>query len=371
LTIYIISYNKREVTSPQLSKRLNDKFKDFKGARVEVAQAGVAGPPSSPFSVHIQTDDRQAAQKLAKDMNEFLLRTELKRPSGKVAKIKATSVSDPSIYYRQGGKQFTEVTAEFVDDDTTTLVTLAQDAVKKEYTPAKLAEFGLPKDALKFDIGQEQENQDSFKTLALAFPILLFVIYILLSIQFRSMAQPLLIFMAIPFSLFGITFGLYITHNAFSFFAMLGFFALIGLSIKNTILLTDYANQLRRTGLSAVDSAVGALEERFRPLIATSFTAVCSLIPLALSSPFWQGLTVVLIFGLLSSTFMVITVFPYYYLGAEFLRLRISRKAGLIWLGLTIALSFAVKPSLAIVWAIVAALIVKGYGKFWRKRRSG
>ena len=126
--------------------------------------------------------------------------------------------------------------------------------------------------------------------------------------------------MAIPFSLFGITLGLYLTENPMSFFAMLGFFALIGLSIKNTILLADYANQSRKRGMNPVDAAHEALAERFRPLIATSLTAVVSLIPLAISSPFWEGLAVVLIFGLLSSTFLVITVFPYYYLGGEFLR---------------------------------------------------
>ena len=115
-------------------------------------------------------------------------------------------------------------------------------------------------------------------------------------------------------------FGLDITHNAISFFTMLGFFALIGLSIKNTILVTDYANQAKRAGMGTIDATVAALEERFRPLFATSMTAVVSLIPLALSSPFWQGLAVVLIFGLLSSTLLVITVFPYYYLGGEWLR---------------------------------------------------
>jgi multidrug efflux pump subunit AcrB len=129
-----------------------------------------------------------------------------------------------------------------------------------------------------------------------------------------------LIFMAIPFSLFGITLGLWLTDNAFSFFAMLGFFALIGLSIKNTILLTDYANQSRRAGMNPVVAAHEALAERFRPLVATSLTAIVSIIPLALTSPFWQGLAVVLMFGLLSSTLMVVTVFPYYYLAGEFLR---------------------------------------------------
>jgi multidrug efflux pump subunit AcrB len=196
----------------------------------------------------------------------------------------------------------------------------------------------LASDAINFDLGQEQENQDSFQALALAFPLLLLAIYLLLAIQFRSLLQPLLIFMAIPFSLFGITLGLYLSDNAFSFFAMLGFFALVGLSLKNTILLTDYANQLRRSGSSAVDAAVGALHERFRPLIATSLTAVVSLVPLALTSPFWEGLAIVLIAGLLSSTFLVVTVFPYYYLGAEFLRLKISRKKALLGLGVIAAI---------------------------------
>lgn len=129
--------------------------------------------------------------------------------------------------------------------------------------------------------------------------------------------------------------GLYLTNNPISFFAMLGFFALIGLSIKNTILLTDFANQSRRSGLGPIDSAVAALEERFRPLFATSATAVVALIPLAISSPFWQGLAVVLIFGLLSSTLLVVTVFPYYYLGAEYLRLHISARHFFLWLLIT------------------------------------
>jgi multidrug efflux pump subunit AcrB len=197
------------------------------------------------------------------------------------------------------------------------------------------------------------------------------VIYLLLAVEFRSLLQPLLIFMAIPFSLFGVTLGLYLTHNAFSFFAMLGFFALIGLSLKNTILLTDYANQAKRAGMGEVDSAVEALGERFRPLIATSLTAVVSLIPLAITSPFWQGLAVVLIFGLLSSTLLVILVFPYYYLGGEFLRRHISRKSFFVWLIPTLLVAFALGkvsgglvPLTFLVSIIVAIVLAQ-----MRKRR--
>ncbi len=358
MIVTILPYQDRDIRSPEIVTQLKEAFTNFEGARVVVNQLDV-GPPAGAFNVRIETDgDRAAALRLAADVNNYLRNRELTRPSGEKAKIINTAIADPDIYNREQGKSYIEVTANFDANDTTTLVALAQSAINKEFTPEKVASYGLPKDAITFNLGQEEENQDSFKTLALAFPILLVVIYFLLALQFRSLLQPLVIFMAIPFSLFGITLGLYMTDNAFSFFAMLGFFALIGLSIKNTILLTDYANQLRRSGMSAVDSAVGALEERFRPLIATSFTAVVSLLPLALSSPFWEGLSVVLICGLLSSTFLVITVFPYYYLGSEFLRLTISRRAALTWLGLSIVGIVALAMSGNGKFALLAPIVV-------------
>ncbi len=319
MRVDIISYSDRHITSPEIVAQLNKRLQDFKGAQVTVGQVDV-GPPASPFTVQIQSENRQAAYKLANDVAAYLGTATLKRTSGKVAHTTSVSVSNESQYIRTSGKQIVQVTANFDGNDTSTLLTLAQTAVKKEFPASRVASYGLSPQALTFNLGQESENQSSFKTLALAFPVLLAVIYVLLAFQFRSFLQPLLIFMALPFSLFGIALGLRLSNNPISFFAMLGFFALIGLSIKNTILLTDYANQSRRAGMDAVDAAHAALAERFRPLIATSLTAVVSLIPLAVTSPFWQGLAVVLIFGLLSSTFLVVTVFPYYYLGGEMLR---------------------------------------------------
>lgn len=323
LRVDIIPYEERDVRSPQLQQQLQVAFDSFQAAKVEVGQLDV-GPPTSGFTVRIVTSDRDKAFGLAQDVRRFLQDVTLTRPSGETAKLKDVTVSDPATYSRADNESYVSVTAGFEDSDTTTLVTLAQNAINEEFDAQRLSSYGLSADALRYDLGQEQENQDSFKSLAIAFPILLVAIFILLAVQFRSLLQPLLIFMAIPFSLFGITLGLFLTDNAFSFFAMLGFFALVGLSLKNTILLTDYANQLRRSGEGAVDAAIGALHERFRPLIATSLTAVVSLVPLALTSPFWEGLSVVLIGGLLSSTFLVVTVFPYYYLGAEFLRIKVG-----------------------------------------------
>ncbi len=374
MAINLIPYKQRDSQSPELRDQLNTAFEGFKGAQVDIIQKDV-GPPPSDFAVQIQSADRDSAYRLAKDLDAYLLKTELKRPSGQTAGVKEVALSDPGTYSRADGKLYISVTANFDATDTTTLVGLAKTAIQRHFTADRLASYGLSKDSLRYDIGQEQDNQDSFKTLALAFPILLLVIYLLLALQFRSLLQPLLIFIAIPFSLFGITLGLYLTDNAFSFFAMLGFFALIGLSLKNTILLTDYANQLRRTGASAVDAAIGALHERFRPLIATSLTAVVSLVPLAIMSPFWEGLAVVLIAGLLSSTFLVVTVFPYYYLGAEFVRLRVSRATVLSWMvvtiGLVVGLTMLDAPAKIIalmpVLTLAASII---YGRLRRPRIS-
>lgn len=367
LTADITEYNKRDIKSPEIVDQLNKEFQNFDGAVAKAGQVS-AGPPASAFTARVDSSqNREASIKLANDIATYLKTTELKRTDGTVAKLDSVSAGNASIYNRKDGKQYVEVTASFIDSDTTTLVTITQEAVEKEFTKSKVASYGIKEDALTFDFGQESENQDSFKTLAIAFPALLLVIYFLLAIQFKSLLQPLLIFMAIPFSLFGITLGLYLTENAFSFFAMLGFFALIGLSIKNTILLTDYANQQRRAGMGAVDAAHEALAERFRPLIATSLTAVFSLIPLAITSPFWEGLAVVLIGGLLSSTFLVITVFPYYYLGAEFLRNRVSRRTALLWIALSVALIFALtkaNPMSAIAGPLLAAAIIVAFKRF-------
>ncbi len=373
--IDLTPYTERGPTGKELAAKIE---KQLKAELPDVATMAIqldVGPPVAAFNVQIQTENREAGFKLANDVATYMKSAELTRVSGQKAHFNNVTVGTESTITRSKAKQVIQVNSGFDADDTTTLVTLAQDAVKKEFPENKVASYGLDKAALGFDLGQEAENQESFKGLVLAFPIVLLVIFVLLAIEFRSLLQPLLIFMAIPFSLFGVTLGLFVTDNAFSFFCAMGFFALIGLSIKNTILVVDYANQSRRAGLGPIDAATAALEERFRPLIATSLTAVFSLIPLALSSPFWQGLAVVLIGGLLSSTFLVVTVFPYYYLGGEYLRSHVSRRSALLWLGSIVVVAIALgkiaasaalplTALFALLWPIVHHFVHK-------KRRAG
>ena len=301
---------------------------EIEGANLTVAQVD-AGPPKDnlPFKVQISARNRQTANEAAQKLIQFMQTHNFVRSNGEsVAITEVEYDGQRPILVRANGDEVVQVSAGFSDSDTSALVGLAENEVKEFINnPANTA--GLQSSDYRFDFGNESSNQESFKTVLIAFPILLVVMYILLAIQFRSVVQPLLIFLAIPFSFFGVGIGLYITSNPISFFVMVGFFALIGISVNNTILLTDFANQRRKEGDGPRQAIASALNSRVRPLLTTSLTAVVALIPLALSNPFWESLAVTLIFGVISSVFLVIVAFPYYYLLFEGSRVR----AGKFW----------------------------------------
>ena len=319
--VQLLSYKERSTKSPQLVADLQMAYGGFAGATVKVNQVD-AGPPKDdyPFAVRIFEDDTPKATLLANNIKAYLQGHTVKRLNGQSATIVRTELSNSSSLRRDQGRRYIEVRAGFDATDVSALVDPAKNLVQDKYTDARLQPFGIGKSALSFDFGNESNNQDSFKSMLLAFPILLGVMFVLLLYQFRSFLQPLLIFMAIPFSFFGVAAGLFYTDNPLSFFVLVGFFALIGIAVNNTILLTDFANQARDSGANRYDAMAQAIEARFRPLVTTSLTSVVALIPLALSDPFWQSLSVTLIFGLLSSTLLVIISFPYLYLIVEWVR---------------------------------------------------
>ena len=335
--IELISFKKRDTKSPDMVRQLNTAFADFTPAKVKVGQQD-AGPPKDdlPFRAQIYSEDAASANRLAGDIKKFLDGRSISRTtnntSAKIVRVDLAGAQD--LVIRINSKEFIEVRAGFDADDTSALVSATQKVVENEFDSTKLATYGLSRDSLKFDFGNESNNQKSFKTMLIAFPILLVVMYIMLAFQFKSLLQPMLIFMAIPFSFLGVAAGLHYTDNPLSFFVMIGFFALIGIAVNNTILLTDYANQARNEGHGHFESMALAVKARFRPLITTSLTSVVALIPLALSDPFWESLAFTLIFGLLSSTLLVIVTFPYYYLAAEYLRVHFRRVHGIAWIAM-------------------------------------
>lgn len=321
-TIDLVRFQDRNVTSVQLVEKLQKELEGFDGAAVEIGQLD-AGPPEDalPFRVQLTSEDRQKALTLAEDIRSFLQGREVERANGRKARVTSTEIAMPSQIVRIDGNQTVEVQAGFDADDTSALVVAAQDEVERAFDAERVRNYGLEPDALDFDFGAESGNQESFTSMLYAFPVLLLAMYLLMALQFRSMLQPLLIFIAVPYSFFGVAVGLYLTDNPLSFFVMIGFFALIGIVVNNTILLTDFANQAVDAGSGRIDAIAEALRARIRPLLATSLTTVVALTPLALNDPFWESISFTLIFGVLSSTFLVLIAFPYLYLAGEVMRL--------------------------------------------------
>lgn len=327
-SITLTSYEKRDVTAGALVSRLESGLSSLPGTKVVVSQVS-AGPPKDryPFRVQIPSDNPEQANAVAAKLAKFLNDRTIKRQNGTTARVEEVQFTGEKVAItRTDGQRIVEVSAAFDADDTSALVQAAESDVKKNFLSDSSNLNGIAKDKIMFDFGNESNNQESFKSVLIAMPLLVLAMYLLLALQFKSLMQPLLILIAVPFSFFGVAVALLLTNNPFSFFVMVAFFALIGISVNNTILLTDYANQGRRAGLSPRQAMAAAVQERIRPLLTTSTTSILALTPLALTDPFWESLAVTLIGGLAASTILVVMSFPYYYLTVEAVRSRLSQR---------------------------------------------
>lgn len=321
--IDLTPFGDRDTTAPEFVDQLRVALADFDGGRLTIGQIE-NGPPVEdfPFAVQITATDTNVAEAeaLAVELRDALIGVDLDKTSGEAAEVTDALISTQGQVFRTNSERQIEVRAAFSNDDLTNNLNAAEDLINELFPAADLTNRGLSEDAIAFDFGQESDNQDDFAGLVTAFIIALLLVVGLLVLQFRSIVQPLLIVLAIPFSLFGVFSALSLTDNPISFFVFVGLIALVGVVVNNTILLIDAANQGRRAGLRPGEAIGQAVTRRFRPLVATTLTTVVGLLPLALSDPFWEALSFTLIGGLLSSTFLVLLTFPVFYLAVEKVR---------------------------------------------------
>jgi multidrug efflux pump subunit AcrB len=324
--VELTPFDDRDTTAPTYVERLEERLDEIPGIRASATPLE-QGPPVEeyPFAAQITVDDGSVAtgEALADELRGELVGAELDKASGEPTTIVDAIVSTEGQIYRVGGERQLEVRAQFSSDDLTNNLEATETLVNDLFDEEELARRGLPADAISFDYGQESDNQDDFASLGRALVVALVLMLLLLVFQFRSVVQPLLVFLAIPFSFFGVFAALGLTDNPISFFVGVGFIALIGVVVNNTILLVDAANQARRRGLRPGLAIAEAVERRFRPLIATTITTVVGLLPLALSDPFWEALGFTLIGGLISSSLLVLFAFPVCYLAIEKIRTRL------------------------------------------------
>jgi multidrug efflux pump subunit AcrB len=163
--------------------------------------------------------------------------------------------------------------------------------------------------------GEAEAASRSFAGLSNAILVAIFGILAVLILEFRSFRATLVVAGVIPLGIFGGIMSLLFSGYTLSFTAVIGFVALIGIEIKNSILLVDFTNQLRKAGTPLMEAIEQAGEIRFLPVLLTSATAIGGLMPLALGgSGLYSPLAWVIIGGLLSSTFLSRLVTPAMYL---------------------------------------------------------
>ena len=155
------------------------------------------------------------------------------------------------------------------------------------------------------------------KKLSIIVPVALALIFLMLFLSLESVRSAALIFINVPLALIGGIFGLFIMGEYLSVSASVGFIALFGIAVQNGLVLVSYINQLREEGQTTVQAITEASLLRLRPVLMTAGTTILGLVPLLLSqgmgSEVQRPLAVVVVFGLISSTFLTLILIPALY----------------------------------------------------------
>ncbi|MBE9067973.1 efflux RND transporter permease subunit [Leptolyngbya cf. ectocarpi LEGE 11479] len=162
--------------------------------------------------------------------------------------------------------------------------------------------------------GDADTSSETFGSAGQMLVVAIFLVFAVLVLQFGSYTQPLIIILTIPFALIGTLFGFFLLRLSFSFPAMIGVIALVGIVVNDAIVMVETMNERRKEGLDVRHAAAAGASDRLRPILTTSITTIIGLLPLAFSDAQWFPLCMAIIFGLLSATVIALLVVPGLYL---------------------------------------------------------
>jgi len=160
--------------------------------------------------------------------------------------------------------------------------------------------------------GAVAESSKGQGSIAAGVPLMLFIIFTLLMIQLQSFSRSMLVFLTGPLGMAGVAGALLLLDRPFGFVALLGVIALMGMIMRNSVILIDQIEQDRRRGVPAWDAIVEAAVRRFRPIVLTAAAAVLAMIPLSRSG-FWGPMAVAIMGGLIVATALTLLALPAMY----------------------------------------------------------
>jgi HAE1 family hydrophobic/amphiphilic exporter-1 len=181
----------------------------------------------------------------------------------------------------------------------------------------EIDQVDIPQDLMVVIGGSYEEQQESFVSLGLLLLLSLLLVFIVMASQFESFTSPFVIMFAIPFSFSGSFLALYLTGTTLNLIAALGMVMLVGIVVKNGIVLVDYMNLMRDRGLQLYDAIKVSGRSRLRPVLMTAFTTILGMMPMALSrgegSEMWVPMGITIIGGLTFSTLITLIIVPVMY----------------------------------------------------------
>lgn len=180
-----------------------------------------------------------------------------------------------------------------------------------------IAETVMPSSVVAMVSGQNEEMQDSFRSMQFALALAVFLVYLVMASQFESLIHPLVILFTIPLALVGAVWALFVTGTTINVIAFIGVIMLAGIVVNNAIVLVDLVNQLRAAGMEKTAAIREAGRTRLRPILMTTMTTALGLLPMAIGigegSEVRTPMAITVIGGLLVSTLLTLVVIPVVY----------------------------------------------------------
>ncbi len=193
-----------------------------------------------------------------------------------------------------------------------------------------VARMDVP-DGLFVEVGGTIEDQEeSLVDMTMLLLLIIIMVYIVMATQFESFSMPFIIMFSLPFAFTGVFLALFITNTPLSLIALIGSIMLVGIVVKNGIVIVDFMNLLRERGVSISGAVVQAGRSRLRPVLMTTLTTVLGMIPLAMAdgqgSEAWQPMGIAVIGGLTFSTILTLIVIPVIYVVFSYTKIYLENR---------------------------------------------
>ena len=309
----------------------------------EISSYFTLGDRKVPIRVRIKESDRDSLDNLENiivyqdDRVNLRVKDVLLDPNSSADAVASVTIGEgPSEIRRIAHQRAGVVTANVVGMSLGTATEKIQSVLRDvDYPPEFTVGFG----------GQKEEMDLALSSLRRALWLAIFLVYVVMAMQFESLVQPLIIILSIPLAMVGVIPILVFLGKPLSIVVFIGVIVLAGIVVNNAIVLMDTANRLRREGLTVRDALIRSGELRLRPILMTTATTVLGLLPLTGifgTAEFLQPLlgtgqgeeiraplAITVVAGLVTSTFLTLIVIPviasFVYSGLDLLRVTLGR----------------------------------------------